>query len=260
MPYSPARLLSQRLTRSALRQERLEDPARALFIVRQLDSIAGDMHALMWSIGLAWALRVERVICSMTPQISSLLLFPALYCTTHCLIGRLVWYGMPPSALGLAYDVRGLLRLALCIGVLALVGSVAPGQLRRRLFVTSAFPFLGLTGLFGATWGMDVITAVRLADHYQIVQTLLRGIGFGLAIPALLSIPALLLYREVAAPVGILSLVPAFARSNWTANTRFHGCLSLADFIWLGYPFLCAAIGIVIATSACRRWQQYSIT
>ena len=246
------------MVRSATRGERLQDRAWASYIVRQLDAVEGDAKALIWSIGFAWALRAERVIGSLQPATSCLLLFPALYCATHFLIGRLVWYGVP-SSLGLSHDARGLLRLALCIGLLALVGCVAPGHVRRRAFVASAFPLLGLTSLFGAAWGMDLMTASDMADHLAIAQALIRGIGFGVAMTALLALPALLLYREVAAPVVILALVPAIARSHWTANAHFRHAESLAELFWLACPFICAAIGIVVAIATCRRWQQRAL-
>jgi hypothetical protein len=247
------------MVRSATREDRWQDRAQVARIFQQFDLIEGDAQALIWSIGFAWTVRAERVIGSLEPATGCLLLFPALYCASHFLIGRLVWYGVPASAHGSSNDARGLLRLALCIGVLALVGCVAPGHIRRRIFVASAFPLLGVTSLFGAGWAMDLATAAGLADHLEMAQALMRGIGFGLAMSALLALPALLLYREVAAPVVILALVPAMARSNWTANAYFRHSQSLAELFWLACPFLCAAIGIVVATATCRRWQQCAL-
>jgi hypothetical protein len=245
------RRLASRMVRCATRDDRSPDRA---FIARQLDSIDGDARALIWSIGFAWAVRAERAIGSIKPATSCLLLFPALYCATHFLVGRLVWYGVPASAQGWSNDARGLLRLALCIGLLALVGFMAPGRLRRRVVVVCAFPLLGLTSLCSAGWGADLMTAVGLPDHLALAQVLIRGIGFGIAMTALLALPALLLYREMAAPVVILALVPAIARTHWTANAYFRHSESLAELFWLACPFICAAIGVVVAIATCRRW------
>lgn len=252
-------MLARRVMQCATHDERLGNRAWSAFVVRQLDSMEGDAKALIWSIGVAWSVRVERVIGSIKPPTSLLLLFPALFCAAHFLIGRLVWYGVPPPTQGLPNDARGLLRLALCVGLLGLVGCMAPGRVRRRVFVAAAFPLLGLPSLFGAACGMDLVTAAGLASGHEITAIVIRGVGFGVAMSALLSLPALLLYRRVAAPVVVLALVPAFARSNWTAHARFHHAMSLLDLLWLGCPFILAAIGIVVTISICRRWQQCPI-
>ena len=253
------RMLARRMLQCAVQGERLRNRNWSASVVRQLDSIEGDAKALIWSIGVAWTVRAERVISSIKPPTSLLLLFPALYCAAHFLVARLVWYGIPPSTQGMPNDTRGLLRLALCVGLLGLVGCMAPGRVRRRVFVSAAFPLLGLTGLFGAEWGTDLVTAVGLASPHDITTTMIRDVGFTVAMSALLSLPALLLYRKVAVPVGILSLVPAFARSNWTAHAQFHHAMSLQDLFWLGCPFIFAAIGIVVTISTCRRWQQCQV-
>jgi hypothetical protein len=253
------RILARRMLQCAVQDERLRNRIWSASVVRQLDSIDGDAKALIWSIGIAWTVRAERVIGSIRPPTSFLLLFPALYCAAHFLMARLVWYGVPPSTQGMPNDARGLLRLALCIGLLGLVGCVAPGRVRRRVFVAAAFPLLALTGLFGAAWVTDLVTAAGLASPHEITATMMRGVGFGAAMSALLSLPALLLYRKVAAPIVLLSLVPAFARSNWTAQVQFHHAMSLLDLLWLACPFIFAAIGMVVTISICRRWQQCQV-
>ncbi len=242
-----------------MQRERIRNCIWSASVVRQLDSIEGDAKALIWSIGVAWTVRAERVIGSIKPPTSFLLLFPALFCAAHFLVARLVWYGVPPSIHGTLNDARGLLRLALCLGILGLVGCTAPGRLRRRVFVTAAFPLLGLTGLFGAAWGTDLVTAASVASSNDIMVTMICGVGFGVAMSALLSLPALLLYRRVAVPVVILALVPAFARSNWTAHAQFHRTMSLLDLFWLACPFIFAAIGIVVTIRICRQWQQCQV-
>jgi hypothetical protein len=238
---------------------RLQNRTWPASLGRQLDSIEGDAKALIWSIGVAWSMRAERVIGSIKPPISFLLLFPALFCAAHFLVARLVWYGVPSSTQGIPDDTRGLLRLALCLGLLGSVGCMAPGRVRRRIFVAAAFPLLGVIGLFGAVWGTDLVTAASLASPHEIAVTMMRGVGFGVAMSALLSLPALLLYRSVAVPVVILSLVPAFARSNWAAHAQLHRAMSLPDLFWLACPFIFATIGMVITISTCRRWQQCQV-
>jgi hypothetical protein len=136
---------------------------------------------------------------------------------------------------------------------------MAPGRVGRRIFVAAAFPLLGLTGLFGAAWGMDLVTAAGLTSPHAITAAVIRGAGFGVAMSALLSLPALLLYQKVAAPIGVLSLVPAMARSNWTAHAQFHRAVSLLDLFWLACPFIFAALCIVVTISTCRRWQQSQV-
>jgi hypothetical protein len=258
-PVTPRlmRKLAYKVTYYATREEQSIHRAWRLFVIRQLDSINGDAKALVWSIGIAWGLRGERVIGSITPATNCLLLFPALFCSSHFLIRHLVWYGVPPVSHGLSNDARGLIRLALCAGILALVGCVAPGHMRRRVFVASAFPVMGLTGLLGAACGMELVTAAGLAHHYGIALAVMRGIGLGVAMTAVLALPALLLYRDVAAPVVVLSLMPAIARSNWMAKIEFGASVSLADLLWRAWPFVCTAIGILVATAICRRWQRY---
>jgi hypothetical protein len=91
---------------------------------------------------------------------------------------------------------------------------------------------------------MDLMTAVGRADHFEIAQALVRGIGFGLAMTTLPALPALLLYREVGAPVVILALVPAIARSNWTANAYFRHSGSVAELFCRACPFICAAVAL----------------
>ncbi len=253
------RRLARRMLQCAMWDTRLQNQTWPTFVVRQLDSIEGDAKALIWSIGVAWAVRAERAIGSIKPPTNLLLLFPALYCAAHFLVARLVWYGVPPATQGIPHDARGLLRLALCVGILGLVGYMAPGRVCRRLFVAAAFPLLGLTGLLGAAWGMNLVTASGLASPHEITATMMRDVGFGVAMSALLSLPALLLYRKMAAPLVILSLVPAVARSNWAAHAQFHHAMSLPDLFWLGCPFMFAAIGIVVTISTCRRWQQCQV-
>jgi hypothetical protein len=250
------RMLARTVLQCAVQDERLRNRIWSASIVHQLDSIEGNAKALIWSIGVAWTICAERVIGSIKPPTSLLLLFPALYCAAHFLIARLVWYGVPPAMHGVPDDARGLLRLALCVGLLGLVGCLAPGRVRRRIFVAAAFPLLGLTGLFGAAWGTDLVTAVGLASPHEITATMRRGVGFGVAMSVLLSLPALLLYRKVAAPIVLLSLVPAIARSNWTAHAQFHQAMSLPNLFWLGCPFIFAAIGMVVTISICRRLLQ----
>jgi hypothetical protein len=251
------RRLAYRMVCYATRDERLNHGAWPVFFVRQLDSIKGDAKALVWSIGFAWGLRGERVIGSITPATNCLLLFPALYCSSQFLMRRLIWYGVPPFSGGQSNDSRGLLKLALCASLLAVVGGVAPGHIRRRVFVASAFPFMALTGLLSVACGAQLVAAAGLTPHQEIVLALIRGIIIGIVMTTVLTLPALLLYREVAAPVVMLSLLPAIARSHWTAKSQFGDTLSLEQLLWLAFPFVCTAIGVVIATAVCRRWQQY---
>lgn len=248
------RILAIKRVSRATCDGRGQHPTRASLVVHQLDSTENDVRALIWSVGFAWSVRTEHIIGSIRPVTNCLLLLPALYLAAHILIGRLVWYGLPPPSPGLSDDARGLLRLALAAGLMALVGCVAPGHVRRRVFVASAFPILGLTSQFGGAWGMAHLTALGQAGH--IAWSLLGAIGFGLVMTTLLALPALILYRNVAVPVIVLAAVPTIARANWTATAYLRHPEPLAQICWHACPFICAAIGIVAAIATCRHWQQ----
>ncbi|MGC1458446.1 MAG: hypothetical protein WA825_09240 [Steroidobacteraceae bacterium] len=228
-----------------------------MFIAHQLDSRDNNVQAVIWPMGFISAVRIEHAIGAIKPVINCLLVIPALYLAAHFLIGRLIWYGVPPLLLGLSDDARGLLRLVVGIGLLVLVGWVAPGHVRRRIFVASVFPLLGLISLFGAAWGMNLQSGAGPAGHIGLM--LCGAIGFGLAMSALLALPAMILYRDAAMPVIILAIVPAVARANWMANSDIHHSESLTRICWDACPFICSAIGIVTVVVTCRHWQRRAV-
>ena len=61
------RILARRMLQYAVQRERIRNCIWSASVERQLDSIEGDAKALIWSIGVAWTVRAERVIGSIKP-------------------------------------------------------------------------------------------------------------------------------------------------------------------------------------------------
>jgi hypothetical protein len=222
---------------------------------RQLEGIAGDIEALVWAVGCVWALRVERLIGKLHPAANCALFLAGLYLGVSYLLTHLAWYGVPGPPPGFPPDGRRVLaKIAIVIGSSTLVGLVAPGRPRRRVFAACAFPFLGLLGLWVATGGMELVKSIGLPAPYATTEAVLRGLAFGFLAAASLSLPSVLLYRATATPVAILAFIPAGAKADWAAVGPRASLFTPATFFCHVWPFLCSLIVITIFTCVCQRW------
>lgn len=222
------------------------------FLERQLDGIKGDMEALIWATGCLWALRIERLIARAPPIVNCALFLAGLHLGVNILLAHLIWYGFPRTSLELEADgQRTFIKLALFLGVVAVVGFASPGSPRRRIFAAAAFPLLGLLAMLAVTAGMELVNIIRLPG-YPLIEAMLRGLMLGMLIAGLLSLPAVLLYRSSGVPVAILCILPAMAKADASASYSHSGVHVPSEHARL---FLFAILVVALFTYECGRLQ-----
>ena len=220
----------------------------------RLDGIAGDVEALLWAVGCIWVLRVERRISKLHPVVNCALFLVGLCFGVNCLLTHLAWYGVPSRLPELLPDAaRGCAKIAILSSLSALVGFVAPGVPRRRVFVACAFPLFGLLALSVTAVGMALASSIGWPQEYPAAGAVLRGLAFGLAVAAPLALPAVLLYRATAAPVAVLAVIPAIAKADWNGARSHVGLYDADGLFWHILPVLCSLIVITAFTWLCHR-------
>jgi hypothetical protein len=228
------------------------------FMERQLDRIRSDVEAVVWAVGCVWALRVERVILRLHPGFNVVLFLGGLTLGVNMLLPHLSWYGVPAATLDAAAATpRAMARAMIFIACVALVGVATPGSPRRRIFAACTFPLFGIGALVTACLGIHVASVIVFSQEQLPLELLLRGLACGVFIAAVLSLPAVLLYRTAAAPVGTLALLPIVAKADWAAS--YLGGSWHETFLWHLGSFLCALALLSLFTHACRRWQLRSL-
>jgi len=196
----------------------------------------------------AWNARVEGFISKGSPFLNSTLLVLGFYLAMSSLLAHLSWYGLPRSPLSPAWDwERLLIKLAVFFGILGLVKIATPGSRSRRLFGALAFPFFAVFIVLSMWTASHLIGALVRTTPGSLVDTLVRGPVVGVAVAAVISSATLLVYRGVAAPIGILALLPSVAKASSTIGTLDLQHLEsfLSGPLW---PLCCCALAVVVFT------------
>ena len=248
------RALARVLVRYAAKGSAHLRPFWRALMERRLEAIAGDVEALLWALGCVWALRVERRIGKFHPVVNCALYLIGLCLGVNYLLTHLAWYGVPsapPESFPVA--VHECAKIAILTGLSALVGFLAPGRPRRRVFVACAFPLFGLLALWATAVGMELTSSIGWPPGYPAAGAVLRGVAFGLTVAAPLALPAVLLYRGTAAPVAVLALIPAIAKAAWSGAPGHADSYDADIFFWRLWPYLCALIVVTTFTCICHR-------
>ena len=221
--------------------------------MREVQSISSDVEALIWAIGCLWAIRVERFIGKSRPGLNCTLLLTGLLFGANSPLTYSVWDGAKASSGLFPEAPYGLLFVFVFAFVAALIAAVTPGRPARRAFCAVIFPFLALLGLLAATLGSEVVGALSPPEDIAAVHILFLGPLFGVVVAAVLSLPCVLLYREIAAQAAALALTPVFAKTLATGSLicRVQPCGSPFYLIW---PWLCSLMIIGISTHTCLTW------
>lgn len=173
------------------------------------------------------------------------------------LLAQLAWHAFPRAALELEANAhRSFSRVALALGIVAVVGLASPGSPRRRLFAAGMFPLLGLWAMLAVSAGMEFTDSMRLPE-YPLAEAVLRGLALGLLISILLPLPAALLYRGSAVSVAVLSVLFAMAQAD--ASVARSSLVDYAGLFWQLEPFLCALGVVALSTYVCDRLQGHSL-
>lgn len=252
------RLLARMLVHYAVsRRVRARSYWRA-FLERHLAQIGGDIEAVVWAAGCAWSMRVERLIAKAPPVVNCALFLVGLNLEVKFLFAHLGWYGFPRGPLDFGVSAeREFAKFAISLCAIIIVGLAAPGSAHRRVFVACTFPFLGVLAMSMTGVGIQFASDIHLPE-FPIAEAVLRGVALGVSIAAPLALPAALLYRSVAVPVAILSVLPAIAKAD--ANLPQLRFASYADVLfWRLGPFMCALVVVMASTWACNRWQSRSL-
>jgi hypothetical protein len=236
--------------RYALRDRAQQGGAWSALLERELAAIPRDREALIWAIGCAWAVNVERFMCKARPISMAVLLGAGLYVGTHHLLIHLTWFGLPRDAHHLPdQSRRDLLKLNICVGLLILLAITSPGEMRRRLIAAAMFPFMAASVLAIATSGLAIIGPLATDQAIGMVAC---GMLIGAVLALLLTLPFVLMYRGRAVPIAALALLPAIAQSASQSNHFSHdGNVALAAHM---AAFACAFALLAHLTKVCRRW------
>jgi len=230
-------------------------PGWSRLLTRELESIEGDLEALIWAIGCVWAVDVEGFIRRTRPMLMISLLMAGLYVTVHWLVTHLAWYGLPrPPLESLSGPPRGLLKIAVFLVLIMLIGAVTPGRRRRRVFAAAAFPLLALLALPATALGVQIVTALDLPRAHPAIAMIVSGPVFGFVVAVLLSLPFVLLYRSSAVPIAMLALLPPIAKTIWNVDLQAWSTHPYRTFLIQIWPFACSLLLIVMFTRVCDRW------
>jgi hypothetical protein len=250
------RALARVLARYAAHGLPRPGPSAERLILGELDRISGDAEALVWALGCAWEIKVERGIRRHQPSVNLALLAGGLYITGHFLLMHLSWYGIPPSLppAGIDESRRGLVRLGIYLGLIIFLTWVLSGRHSRRVFGAVMFPFLAFSSLAAYAAAVHVTNMIAFAGLDPALNILLRGPMSGVAAALLLSLPCVLLYRQLATPVAVLSLIPAIARETWLAPDLFAGVQLSSGLFRYSWFLICFVIYTAVISRQLRRW------
>jgi len=203
-------------------------------------------------------MRVERLIARAPPMVNCMLFLTGLHVGLKILMAHLAWYGFPRAPLGTPADAqRFVIKLVLFLVVIAMVGLCSPGSPRRRIFAACTFPLVGVLAMVATAVVAEFADCVRLPD-YPIAEAAVRGLGLGLLMATLISLPTALLYRGSAVPVAILSVLPAVAKAGGSFPEP-----NLVDsgegLIWRLGPYVFALVVVAASTYACCRLQTMGL-
>jgi hypothetical protein len=224
---------------------------------RHLEGIGNDLEALVWAVGCLWALRVEGLIVKFPPALNAVLFLASLYVGVNYLLTHLAWYGLPHQPTDPPEEIlRSVAKVAIFIGLLTLVGLVAPGHSRRRVFAACAFPLMGLLALCMTAVGTELVSTLSFGAVQPDIGAILRGLVLGAVVAAPLALPSVLLYRTTAAPVANLALLPAIAKAESVVADAPAAVHTYEAIFLHAWPYICSLALTVVFVYTCDRWQH----
>lgn len=220
--------------------------------VREVESIPSDIEALIWVIGCLWAIRVERFVGKSQPGLNCILFLAGLFLASHSLLRHLVGSGVASSGVPPAGASHGVFIFLVFLCAVVLVAIATPGTAPRRVFCAVAFPFLALLALLSTALGGNVVHAM-IPEAGFAVNAILLGPLFGFVVAAILVLPCVLLYREAAAPIAALALIPAMLE-RLDAQGMAHLLNTQTRLFDQCWPFLCSMIVLAIVSRVLLIW------